>query len=560
MVQWGVALVCFAAAACDILEAPRPEKPASVSIPREQLHELTDDELRVRHAALMASLQLASGEEGLSLSLAAADAARALTRRTGDVGHVRLVSDVLLRTANAVHANRGCDVLMARLQIHLVELSDLVVAHAAATEIVSRYSAVSEASACVTAAMRVLETLADQPSVLAAAQAAIAEDPVATRGAAASTGTVVGSADGEAWLRTRAGQADTSPATLERVTVYGARAGTQVVRAVLYFSRPISYRQGEAIAAAGLPRRLYLDFDGIVLGDTVDRVIPLSQGGLQRIRLLDLDPGSQPGAVARTRVSFDVEGDVVYRAFFLGDPYRVVVDIQAKQTEVAGNKVRTIVLDPGHGGRNAGAHGPHGLREAVVALDLSRRVRALLRHELPGTRVVLTRETNEDLSLEERTAIANGENAQLFVSIHLNAWATSDQGGVATFVLDTSDDSQALRLAARENGTEVSEVSDLQKVLASLYRKEQVAQSLSLAEAIHQQTLQSGRAVLPELVDRGVKRAMFYVLVGATMPAVLVEPSFITNPEEALALTTDAYRDRLAAGIALGIAKYARSL
>lgn len=561
MVGWGAALVWFAAAACDVLEASRPEMGPSVSKPREQLHELTDDELRVRHAALMASLQLASGEEALSLSLAAADAARALTRRTGDVGHVRLASDVLLRTANAVHTARACEALLVRVHIHLVELSDLVAAHSAAVELVSRYSTASEASTCVTAATRVVDALADQPSVLAAARVVVAEERVATRDVAESADTVVGSADGEAWLQTRVPQADSSPATLERITVYGARAGTQVVRAVLYFSRPIRYRQGEAMAEAGLPRRLYLDFDGIVLGDTVDRVVPLSQGGLQRIRLLDLDPAElPPGGVRRTRVSFDVEGDVVYRAFFLGDPYRVVVDIQAKQTEVAGNKVRTIVLDPGHGGRNAGAHGPHGLREAVVALDLSRRVRALLRHELPGTRVVLTRETNEDLSLEERTAIANGENAQLFVSIHLNAWATSDQGGVATFVLDTSDDSQALRLAARENGTEVSEVSDLQKVLASLYRKEQVAQSLNLAEAIHQQTLQSGRAVLPELVDRGVKRAMFYVLVGATMPAVLVEPSFITNPDEAQALTTDAYRDRLAAGIALGIAKYARSL
>jgi N-acetylmuramoyl-L-alanine amidase len=148
----------------------------------------------------------------------------------------------------------------------------------------------------------------------------------------------------------------------------------------------------------------------------------------------------------------------------------------------------------------------------------------------------------------------------LFVSIHLNAWATTDQGGVATFLLDTSDDSQALRLAARENGTEVSAVTELQKVLAGLYRRDQVAQSQRLAEAIHQQTLSAGRSVLPALVDRGVKRAMFYVLVGARMPAVLVEPSFITHPDEAQALTTDAYRDRLAAGIAAGIGRYARSL
>ena len=147
--------------------------------------------------------------------------------------------------------------------------------------------------------------------------------------------------------------------------------------------------------------------------------------------------------------------------------------------------------------------------------------------------------------------------ADLFVSIHLNAAPSpDDEGGVSTFVLDTTNDQAALRLAARENGTGTEGVTQLQMILASLYRNEQVQRSLSLAGDVQSSVLRDGRRVLPDLKDRGVKRALFYVLVGAQMPAVLVEASFITRPQEAEALATDGYRQALADGIAEGVVQY----
>jgi N-acetylmuramoyl-L-alanine amidase len=162
------------------------------------------------------------------------------------------------------------------------------------------------------------------------------------------------------------------------------------------------------------------------------------------------------------------------------------------------------------------------------------------------------------VSLEQRAAMANAVDADAFVSIHHNA---ADEpvahGGITTFVLDTTNDRQALRLAARENGTSASEVGDLSRILAGLRRDEQLASSRGLAERIHRGALVGGRTVLPTLYDRGVRSAMFYVLVGATMPAVLVEASFMTRADEARALRSEVYRQALAEGIADGIARWA---
>lgn len=224
---------------------------------------------------------------------------------------------------------------------------------------------------------------------------------------------------------------------------------------------------------------------------------------------------------------------------------------------VRGDKGLVLVLDPGHGGRNPGAKGPTGLRESDVALSLARRVRRRLASRLPSAEVLLTRDSDRGMSLEQRAEVASAVDADLFVSIHLNASRDpTAKGGVSTFVLDTKGDEQALRLAARENGTQVADVGALQAVIATLFRKGQTERSLALARAIHRGTLARGRRVMPDLPDRGVKRALFYVLVGVAMPAVLVEASFITRPDEERALRSDAYRDALAGGMADGIIRY----
>jgi N-acetylmuramoyl-L-alanine amidase len=216
-----------------------------------------------------------------------------------------------------------------------------------------------------------------------------------------------------------------------------------------------------------------------------------------------------------------------------------------------------VLIDPGHGGDDRGSAGLERLWEGELTLDLSRRVARRLRDLAPQVRTRLTRDADVYLSLEERAGMANALSADLFVSIHLNAANTQvEHGGVTTYVLDINNDRNVLRLAARENGTRTTEVAPLQFLLGTLVRSDQRERSERLAWAVQRATLARGRYLLPALADRGIKSAMFSVLVGAQMPAVLVEASFITQPEEARALTTPAYRDALAIGMAEGIAKY----
>jgi len=150
--------------------------------------------------------------------------------------------------------------------------------------------------------------------------------------------------------------------------------------------------------------------------------------------------------------------------------------------------------------------------------------------------------------------MANAFEAALFLSIHLNASSQDvDKGGVSSFVLDVHNDRNVLRLAARENGTRTQAVGELQFLVGSLARSEQERESRAAATFIQQGTLLGGRRLLPGLYDRGVRSAMFYVLVGAQMPAVLLEASFLTEPEEAAALARPRHREALAEGIARGV-------
>ena len=246
------------------------------------------------------------------------------------------------------------------------------------------------------------------------------------------------------------------------------------------------------------------------------------------------------------------------RTFFLLSPLRAVVEVMPPPPAIP-EGAPLVVLDPGHGGVETGAQFD-GLDEAKVVLDLAQRVRRILARRAPTVRVELTRTEDTELALEARAARANELDADAFVSLHLNA---ADEpvrrGGITTFVLDTTDDRQALRLAARENGTHAGEVSQLQRLLAGLHREDQLAGSRALAESVHGATLIAGRHHLPALPDRGVRSALFYVLVGARMPAILLEASFLTKPVEAEALKTDGYRQTLAQGIAAGILRYLAS-
>ncbi|MBN1652586.1 MAG: N-acetylmuramoyl-L-alanine amidase [Deltaproteobacteria bacterium] len=351
---------------------------------------------------------------------------------------------------------------------------------------------------------------------------------------------------------------------LKRIETLGAvtaseseRSSYQTVRVVMHFDAEAAYRRSELPAMESLSKRVIVDLELVRLDSKLNKVVSVARGGLRRIRAFQLSE-------ATARVSFDVDDATHCRIFHLTHPYRVVIDFFLSNRSAKGERrvagYRTIVLDPGHGGEQPGARGPDGLKESVLTLDLAKRIYRGLRREIPDDRIVLTRESDRYMSLEERTAIANGYAADLFLSIHFNGSASqSDKGGVSTFVLDTSDDEQAIKLAALENVVSQREVTRLQQILASLCRAEQVGQSLKLAGHIHRETLASGRKMLPHLADRGIRRALFFVLVGARMPAVLLEASFLTRPEEAAALKTDRYRQLLAEGVVRGIVRFLKS-
>ncbi len=218
-----------------------------------------------------------------------------------------------------------------------------------------------------------------------------------------------------------------------------------------------------------------------------------------------------------------------------------------------GTALRTVIVDPGHGGDDLGAEGPGGLREKDVTLAVARRLAARLREEL-GCRVVLTRNADVALSLPERTAIANREKADLFISLHANAAPARLAAGYETFVLSaTASDAEAKRLADAENaagkkGDGAPPAGFLEQTLRDLIHAESMEESARFA-ALVQQNL---RATLPS-ENRGVKQAPFWVLAGAEMPAVLVEIGFLTNRAEAKRLGRADVQDAIAAAIARAV-------
>jgi len=343
-------------------------------------------------------------------------------------------------------------------------------------------------------------------------------------------------------------RAEQEKARLVRIDVYGVEAeDTAGARVVLLFEGVPLFHRKQHPAQGILPARIAIELENAEWGETVPVLQAVERGGLQRVRLATPNP----------RVVLDLQPGASGRVFFLTDPYRIVVDVSGASRSIKKDRP-LVVLDPGHGGREPGAtHDELGLVESRVALNLAELTASRLRTIMPRIRIILTRSSDIDMSLEERCAVANAMEADAFVSIHLNASSEPvRRGGVTTFVLDTTNERQALRLAARENGTRVAEVTGIQSLLAKHHRRGQAQGSLTLAGKIQRHTLKRGRSFLPELSDRGVRPAMFYVLVGARMPAVLVEASFLTYEPEARALTHGSYRRALADGIASGIASY----
>ena len=216
------------------------------------------------------------------------------------------------------------------------------------------------------------------------------------------------------------------------------------------------------------------------------------------------------------------------------------------------------MIDPGHGGHDPGAKA-RGLAEADLVLDVAHRLVQRLSTQ-PGLEVVMTRRRDSYLPLEARTTLANRVQADLFLSIHANASRNPYTRGVETYFLNLATDPAAERLAARENVAGVKTMHDLEGLLQTIATNSKVNESRDFAEAIHRTLLHTLRTVDPELPDLGVKQAPFVVLIGARMPSILAEISFVTNRQDATLLSTEAYRDLIADALFEGILRYQRSL
>jgi N-acetylmuramoyl-L-alanine amidase len=224
-----------------------------------------------------------------------------------------------------------------------------------------------------------------------------------------------------------------------------------------------------------------------------------------------------------------------------------------------GLKIGKIVIDPGHGGHDTGTIGPNGLEEKDLVLDVSRRLGKLLQIRL-GAEVIYTRKDDTFIPLETRTAIANQEAADLFVSVHANSSHDSNARGVETYYLNFTSSPEALEVAARENAVSEKSIHELQDLVKKIALKEKIEESQEFASDV-QRSLHSGLAVKnPGLRDRGVKKAPFIVLIGANMPSILAEISFVSNPGDERRLETADYRQKIAESLYRGIAKYVSGL
>lgn len=325
--------------------------------------------------------------------------------------------------------------------------------------------------------------------------------------------------------------------------------GEESARIVVVLDRAAAFRAVDQGASGGKTGATFLELDGVDVGNAA-RSTPLA-GVVTRVRADATTTGA--------RVSLDLAGPAYRRIFHLLEPYRVIIDI-ARHPPGSGPSHGTqrtasrVVLDPGHGGSDPGAIGPTGVREKDVTLDIAHRVAPILAKQ--GIQVVLTRDDDRFVPLEERTQRANGFNADLFISIHCNAAETRSRRGVETYVLDTTKDEIAGRVAARENATSQAANAELGSILASMRMADQSTRSSKLAELLQKASMASLKVQYSDASDGGVKTAGFYVLVGARMPGVLFETSYISNAIEEERLASVDYKQRLADGIANAVRAY----
>ncbi len=324
----------------------------------------------------------------------------------------------------------------------------------------------------------------------------------------------------------------------------------------------------------GTPHRLFIDLDHTLVSPDSPGEEKVADGILSRIR-------SAQFTREKSRVVLDIDDLDDFRVFALENPYRIVVDVYAPEkrrmigtstsaphltidpgsreltekslVEQLGLKVKTIMLDPGHGGKDPGAvfNGKH---EKDIVLKMSRVLGKML--EEKGFEVLYTRTTDVFVPLEERTALANSKKVDLFISLHANAHRNRNVRGFEVYYLNFAQTEDAMRVAARENAVSTQKISDLQYILTDLMLSSKINESRDLAGKIHGITIDHVRSRHSGIRDNGIRQAPFYVLMGARMPAILVEMGYMTNEQDMKLLLSDDFLRSMAGGLTQGILAY----
>ena len=322
------------------------------------------------------------------------------------------------------------------------------------------------------------------------------------------------------------------------------------------------------------PRRLYIDIDGAKLGPGVPKSVKIGDGLLKQARAGQFDSDT-------VRIVLDIESIDDYKIFSLVEPYRIVIDVSGEggapvvdeaiksepletwpKTAIKDSKRKrplTIVIDPGHGGKDPGAIGKRGLREKDVTLRIARMLKERLQKQTKA-KIVMTRTKDVYIPLEQRTAIANSNEADLFISIHVNASPRRAANGVETYILNITNDAEARRVAARENAISQKALSDLEFILMDLIKSAKGHDSARMATMVHASVIKRLQRKYRRVRSNGVKGAPFYVLVGTRMPSILVEVSFISNPREERRLRSSKYLKELVEGLSTGVKEYVKSV
>jgi len=360
-----------------------------------------------------------------------------------------------------------------------------------------------------------------------------------------------------------------SPSSSDRFSVSDVQywSNPNYTRVVVYGKGPLNFTKNtlKRDPATGKPPRIYIDMKGAVLPTGIDNSLAIRDGLLHQARIAQYDSNT-------VRLVLDMESLKDSTASALTNPSRLVVDIYGEgqaaspaETEVLplsqqlGLKIRRIVLDPGHGGKDPGAIGPNGLREKDVVLALASRIKPRL--EALGYEVLMTRDRDVFVELADRARFANENKADLFVSIHTNASKNRNVRGIETYFLGVARDRQSSETAMLENAvSEENALSDLEQILHSLMNQNNMWHSSILAETVQDSMHGELNGKYGTIKNLGVKQAPFFVLSKTNMPAVLLETAFISNSSGEKLLQRGDFRDTLSESITRGIVDYTKKV